>query len=213
MPVKPYVIYDLEYATDRTARNLNWGGFGQHREVLQIAAAIVTPGEDWGNLPTFNQLVKPVYTEHNAFIEELTGISQQMLNDDGLDAEGAMQDFAGFVGNLPAFANGNDLNVLAETAGLQKFTLPVNPLNFASMHVPLYTALDTLCDFHWEDFPSGRLHQLLDIPLRAGLGQVHDALRDVWSLHVTLEALAQQGKDILSDLQEQMMLRKLRVVV
>jgi hypothetical protein len=214
VPESSYVIFDLEYATDHTARALGWGGFGQHKEVIQIGAMVVESGEDWIHFAQFERLVKPLYTELNDFTTSLTGITQARMDADGVDAEEAFAEFAEFIGKLPVFSNGNDVNQLNETCGLHGFVRPYKPAQFGSMLEPLYDALHNEMpsdEFVWKDYPSGRVHELLDIPVPAGLGQVHDAMRDVWSLWATTEELAKRGCDIIPGLKQTLMLYKLRV--
>ncbi len=196
--MQSFCIFDTEYTTYPNARSGGWNDSGQHKEIIQIAAAIVTPGELWETFPTFDVLVKPVLNPRiNAHTTQITGITQELMDREGMAMETAMARFKAFVGDHKAFSNGMDINKIAETCGLQGVIMPLQVKNFGSLRHALYEALDEVKDFHHEDFPSGRVHELVGIPLKEGLGQVHNAMRDIWSLHVTMEWLRENLVNIL----------------
>ncbi|RYG62192.1 MAG: hypothetical protein EON60_00630 [Alphaproteobacteria bacterium] len=202
--MQSFCIFDTEYMTFPNALSTGWNDSGQHKEIIQIAAAIVTPGQPWETFPTFNVLVKPVLNRLNAHTTQITGITQEQMDADGMATATAMARFAAFVGDHKAFSNGMDINKIAETCGLQGVHMPLAVRNFGSLRAALYEALDEVRDFHHEDFPSGRLHELVGIPLLPGLGQVHDAMRDVWSLHVTMDWLSDHSVNITAMMVDQL---------
>ena len=196
--MQSFCIFDTEYMTYPNAMRGGWNDSGQHKEIIQIAAAIVTPGQPWESFPTFDILVKPVLTPRvNAHTTQITGITQERMDKEGMATATAMARFNAFVGDHKVFSNGMDINKIAETCGLQGVKMPLAVKRFGSLRSALYEALDEVKDFHHEDFPSGRLHELVGIPLKEGLGQIHNAMRDVWSLHVTMEWLRENSVNIV----------------
>lgn len=193
-----YCIFDTEYTTWADARVNHWGRDGYHKEILQIAAAVVTVGEAWESFPKFNVLVKPVLNPVvSDYAAELTGITNEKLAREGLSMAEALAQMAAFVGGLTCYSNGMDINVMAETCGLQKVVMPLEVGNFRSLSEPLYVELFKRFTFERSAYPSGRIHELMEIPLVGGLGQVHDAMRDVWSIHVALEWLRADGAVVI----------------
>lgn len=205
--MQSFCIFDTEYMTFPNAMRSGWNDSGQHKEIIQIAAAIVTPGQPWESFPTFDVLVKPVLNPRvNAYTTEITGITQERMDKEGMATATAMARFHAFVDDHKAFSNGMDINKIAETCGLQGVLMPLKVKNFGSLRAALYEALDEVKDFHHEDFPSGRLHELVSIPLKEGLGQVHNAMRYVWSLYVTMEWLRERSVNIVPMISEELAL-------
>ncbi len=214
MPDASHVIFDTEYATDEGARDSDWGCLGHHREIIRIGAARIVPGQPWESFETLDLLVNPVFAAHTAYTEQITGITQEMLDVDGCDAERAFRQLYMFIDGLPALSNGNDINKIAETAGLQGFVMPFDPLEFGSVLKPMYRELakhvaPELPERPWVNHSSGTLHRLVGIDLPEGLGEVHNPLRNVWSIHVTLEALHERyNADVVSEVLDGMAKRK-----
>jgi Exonuclease len=199
--VASYCIFDTEYTTWEGAQATRWNGRGQHREVFQIAAVRVEDGKAWKDLKTLSLLVRPQLNPVlSAYATELTGISQEMLERDGIETPEALARFADFTGDLCLFSNSMDLHILAETCGLQKVVMPLEPHRYLSLHYPLYAALDKHFSFPHAEYPSGRLHELAGLTPPSHLGGVHNALHDVWSIYATCEWLKQQGTDVIGDL-------------
>ncbi len=196
-----YCIFDTEYTTWEGAQATRWNGRGQHREVFQIGAVRVEEGKAWEELETLSLLIRPQLNPVlSAYATQLTGITQDMLERDGLETPEALARFAAFSGNLPVFSNGMDLHIVAETCGLQKVIMPLDPRQYFSLHYPLYAALDAHFAFDHREYVSGRLHELARLEPPSKMGGVHNALHDVWSLFATCAWLKQQGTDVIGDL-------------
>ncbi len=81
-----YVVVDLEMTGLKTKTD----------SVIEIGALKVTPdGEE-----TYSHLVKPRFPISDS-IARLTGITNEMVEMEGLDADSAMEDFFSFAGDLP----------------------------------------------------------------------------------------------------------------
>ena len=192
------VIFDTEYTTWEGAQERKWAGPGEHRELLQVGAVMVVPGRPWEELQTFDVLVKPVVNPVlSDYAVELLGITQEKLEREGLGTAEALAKFAAFLGDVPCFSNGRDVNILVETCQLQGIAMPFAVEQFTSFSTPLYEALGRHFTFEKKDYPSGRVHQLPGIALPEGLGDVHNALRDVWSLLATVRWLEERGEVVV----------------
>ncbi len=200
MATATYGLFDTEYTTWKGAQECGWSGPGQFKEVFMLAAAIVTPGEPWESFPTFQVLMKPVINPVlSDYAVELVGVRQDRLEREGVSTREGLEMFRQFSGQVPFFSNGNDFGVIAGTCDLQRIANPLDGARFGSIHTPLYTALHERFAFEDRDYTSGRVHELVGIPPLPGLGHVHDPLRDVWSLHVTIEWLAARGVRVVPE--------------
>jgi DNA polymerase III alpha subunit (gram-positive type) len=187
------VIYDTEWTS--WPRMPKSSTSGQHRELIQIAARKWTLGDAWQNGEMFNLYIKPqINPTLSPFIKRLTGIKQSQV-DRAPAAHIALKKFAKFVGAHNAWSNGNDINVLAETAGLQKFILPVAVKSFFSLQPDIFLKIqDVIGFFNWKEFHSGNLYKLLKIKLPTD--DMHNAMHDVDSLCATINRLQELGIDM-----------------
>ena len=86
-----FVVFDLETT----------GLYANQHEIIEIGAIRVDrDGDRHDTFQTLIRSLKPV----PVLIEELTGISEEMLDRDGVPLEQAMRDLAEFVGDLPMVA-------------------------------------------------------------------------------------------------------------
>lgn len=194
---KRFCIFDTEFTTWEGAMVRRWSGPGEHRELIQLAAALVVPGQPWDEAHTLNMLVRPMINPVlSDYAVNLTGITQDKMEREGLATGEALGRFADFSADIRCFSNGDDVDILVETCRLQGLAMPMAVSRFTSLAGPMYAALSERFTFERKEYPSGRVHELAGIPLAAELGQVHDALRDVWSLFVTIEWLERDGARI-----------------
>lgn len=190
------IIWDTEYTTWPSAQAVNWGSPGQHREVFQIAALAWTRGQPWRDAPAFNRLARPVVNPIlSAFATTLTGVTQRQLEEEGAPLQTVLDDFARFCGPLNAWSNGNDINPVAESCGLQRVLMPLDPRRCRSLRPALYAALEAETGpFDHGEYPSGRVYERLALTLPTA--QAHNALHDVYSLAATVEELERRGHDL-----------------
>jgi hypothetical protein len=192
---KTIVIYDTEFTTWKGAMDGGWGGERQHREVFMIGARAWAEGSDWREGQAFVAHARPVLNPVlDPYATDLTGVSQADI--DAADSlETVLENMDVLYGpEVRYFSNGNDINPLAESAGLQRFVLPIDPRRFGNLHAPLYAALrEEVGEVSVRQYPSGMVYKVLGLEL--GSTQVHDAMHDVDSLCITIEELMRRGHD------------------
>lgn len=87
------VIYDCEYATWEGAMKRNWTGPGEYKETIQIAAILIETS-DFSEIDEFQVFIKPVKNLIlSDYFIELTHISQQEVDEKGIDFSEALQMF------------------------------------------------------------------------------------------------------------------------
>lgn len=189
------VIWDTEYTCWNDSKPTRFQGIGHHREVFQYAAIKLYKGEPWHKAETFTCLAKTVFNPLSDFAQHLTGVTQRQLDEEGVTTAEALAKLQEFIGSDMAWSNGNDINPVAETCGLQKVVLPLNVIRMRNVRPQLYTALKAVVgEFNIGDYPSGRVHELLNIPLKTK--QVHNAMHDVYSLAATAAELEKRGHNL-----------------
>ncbi len=191
------VIFDTEYTTWSDAKPSNWGLPNQHRELVQIAGRKWIEGTDWEESRQYNSFCRPVFNPNlSDSFKELTGIKQSDI-DSAATAEHVLYYFNQKLEiSSPfcnaAWSNGNDINPIAETAGLQRFVLPFNPIKFQNLRIALHSCLTKeVGEYDRSKYPSGKVYELLELSLPTN--QVHNAMHDVDSLCITISELMRRG--------------------
>lgn len=113
------VVYDLEYTTWEGARERQWSGPGEHREVVQVGAVRLDSGAE------LSLLIKPRRNPAlSAYFSGLTGITQDQVDRDGLDFPEALGRLADFAAGADLASNGVDEGVLRENCALTGCAFP-----------------------------------------------------------------------------------------
>ena len=112
------ILYDLEYTAWDGSMAHRWLRPGEFREVVQIGAVKVN-AETLEIAGEFDVLVRPrINTMLSAYFENLTGITNAMLADRGIDLREAYDRFVAFAGNSPIVSFGRDDLVLTHNLAL-----------------------------------------------------------------------------------------------
>ena len=112
------ILYDLEYTAWEGSMAHRWLRPGEFREVVQIGAVKVN-AETLEIAGEFDVLVRPrINTMLSAYFENLTGITNAMLADRGIDLREAYDRFVAFAGNSPIVSFGRDDLVLTHNLAL-----------------------------------------------------------------------------------------------
>lgn len=181
------VLYDLEFTSWEGFLASRWTLPGKHREIVQIGAVRLSLGPDLAEEESFLALVKPtLHPRLSDYFVDLTGITQDDVDRDGVPFADALAAFAAFVGTgTPQLAcHGTDAQVIAENCGWHALAVPAAIPATVNIH-PL------MCRLHGGEAMSGEL------PARFGLAgdePAHDALGDARSLALVVRHLAGQGR-------------------
>ena len=185
-----FVLYDCEFTAWEGSMARSWSAPGEHREVVQLAALrLSVNGSHIVKLAQFNLLVKPaINPQLSDYFSELTGITQAMVDQHGVDFQSAISQFHSFchLGSAPAWAWGKDAEVLAENAHLSGIALPSFAAGLHDLH-------QYLADRKFDEarFASGELAKVVGEELR---GHAHNALFDVESVVVALNYWSLNGR-------------------
>lgn len=185
MTVRQLTIFDLEFTAWEGSLGRHWLAPGEFKEVVQIGAVRLR-GDGKAPEETFNCLIRPrINPSLSDYFENLTGISNDRLAEEGLDFETGYRGFLAFAGDGCIAAFGRDDLVLEENARLCGLkNLPELPqfLNLRDW-------------FDAQGFATSRLHScdigpLLGVPFE---GRPHDALCDARSIAAGIAILLKRG--------------------
>jgi len=120
------VIFDLECTS--------WPGFmgneasfpGKHREIIQVGAVKLDCQDGLREIGSFDKLIKPTFNQDlSDYIQDLTGISQEQINADGIGFPDALKSFSAFCEDASyVCANGGDGIVIVENCRLHGIQAP-----------------------------------------------------------------------------------------
>src|SRR5262249_51013137 len=112
------IIFDLEFTAWEGSLARHWLAPGEFKEVVQIGAVRLGAG-DFETPESFNCLLRPrINPRLSDYFENLTGISDRRLSDEGVDFEDAYRRFLAFAGDGVIAAFGRDDLVLDENIRL-----------------------------------------------------------------------------------------------
>ena len=193
------IIFDTEFTAWEGSLKRGWSEPWEHRELIQLAAVRVAIDEDYNVsiLHSFNELIKPVKNPQlSGYITDLTGISQSMVDEMGVDFSSALSLFYQFSegGELPCFAWGSDAAILLENCYLYRLTMPVFE---SGLHNLNRIASD--CGLNEAKLCSGELAEHLGLGI---VGHNHNALYDVKNIVLALQYWLKNGSLSLGDLQD-----------
>ncbi|MEU9499784.1 3'-5' exonuclease [Streptomyces sp. NPDC048196] len=186
-----FVVFDLEFTSWPGALEQDWGAPGQLREVVQIGALRLS--EDCSVLEEYETLVRPVVNPQlSPYFTELTGITQESVDQDRVPPAQALGEFLGFCQGQTVLSYGNDMVVLGENIGWARARgeeLKHSMLDAAFVNIRPWvnTVAPTTTTAN-----VGRLWDVLGLP-KPVAGQEHSALFDCYSFATALAHLSDHG--------------------
>ncbi|CAN5352095.1 hypothetical protein BH09PAT4_BH09PAT4_03910 [soil metagenome] len=153
------------------------------RQIVQIAAIKydLAKQEELGNLDI---LTRPAYEKTvSAFFEELTGITQQQIDDSAIPFPQALQQLAAFCGETPIMTFDQDWFVIEQNCSYFELKNPF---------VAEFTRVKSLLPGWGIDpdaYSSGTLYKAAGLDMD---GHVHNALHDVRSMAAAVAHLSKQ---------------------
>ena len=183
-PVSYAVVYDLEFTAWDGSQARNWLAPGEFKEIVQIGAVKVAA--DFSPLEKFDCVVRPrVNPVLSGYLETLTGVTNAVLSERGVDFAAALASFVAFAGPLPIIAFGRDDLVLQNNIRLYGLKT-ISPLP------PVVDIRGWLID---NGIDVRGMHAC-DVGPAAGVpfdGHTHDGLADALSVAAGIKALMAHG--------------------
>lgn len=184
-PLPGLVVFDLEVTTWAGAAALGWTRPREYPEIVEIGAVRVDRSEEVRVVDRFEVLVRPQRNPRlSNYFTDLTGISQERLDRDGVAYSEALARFAAFCGADSLLAsNGADDRWLFENCGYHGVSCPIPWPRFVNVEYSLAEAMGRQVG----ECTSGNLPELLGFSL-AGSGHRAD-----YDAHAVAEALIRLG--------------------
>ena len=185
-----FILYDLEFTAWPGSRRTNWTTPGEHREIVQIGAVRIAPARGCVETGCFERIVRPrINPVLSPYFVELTGLSQQRVDREGVPFEQALEDFRAFAGDTSTIiaAFGGDAEVLNENCALNRCATTFLPAQMVDIRPFIIRALG----LEGEPVSSGELPHRLGYP---PAGHPHDALADARALAIALRHIQSESK-------------------
>lgn len=115
---KEIVLLDTEFTSWDGAQDRGWSGENEHRELIQIGAVLID-ADSFEELNSFSFFIKPVKNPGlSKFIIELTGITQNDVDEKGLDLRTGLEKLKAFSSGADFYSWGRDGDVILENCEL-----------------------------------------------------------------------------------------------
>jgi len=180
------VIYDTEWTSWEGYYESRWTLPGKNREIIQIGGVKLDAEDDFRELAAFQVLIKPQkHPVLSDYIIELTGITQEQVDREGVSFDDALLAFVNFAegGRLCSF--GTDHIAVRENCVLHE--KPAPKIFDVEVNLREYLLKRGIIKEDW--FSS-------DLPSRLGLDlqpSAHDALNDARAIASALRYLRGKG--------------------
>ncbi len=103
------IVMDLEWTAWEGSRQRTWSAPGEEMEIVQIGAVRLADTPALEELGAFEVLVRPrINPTLDRYFTNLTGITQDRMDREGLDLKEALSRFAEFVGQATEFVGFGD---------------------------------------------------------------------------------------------------------
>ena len=184
--MKNFVFVDTEYTTFGPTRETGWPELHHHKEIVQIAAVLFDI--DSGNeIKGFDILVRPsINPELTKVFSDLTGITQDVVDKNGLSFPEALDHFRKFADGYLIWVFDRDWFVFEENCNLNKVDFPFRDKEFIRVKPQLPGwGIDP------EKYSSGTLYEAVGLEMK---GHVHNALHDARSMAASVSRLYKLGK-------------------
>lgn len=186
------VVWDTEFTAWPGSQERGWTGPGEHRELVQVGAVALDTA-NFAEIATFERIVRPkINPRLSRYFIDLTGITQQRVDDEGIPFPQVLDDFAAFTGRWSGMvgAFGRDDLVLGENCALHGIAQPIARSRFQDLRPALEAAIGRT------GMMSAELPRFVGLPAPK---QAHDALADARAIASVLRHYAgAQNRQALS---------------
>lgn len=168
------IYLDLEYCYPNMTKASGRPGDDELRQVIQIAAICYdhVTGEE---LRALNLITRPPFTKQLPdFFTELTGITQVVVDEQGMPFLEALEQLVKFCGDVKVYTFDKDWYVLRQNCGYYESEFPFETKPFYRVKQNLKT-----WNIPENKYSSGTLYKAAGLSMS---GHVHDALHDVRSM-------------------------------
>lgn len=178
---KNIVLLDTEFTSWEGARERNWSGKDEHREIIQVGAVLIDTAS-FEEIDAFCVYIKPVKNyKLSKYIVELTGITQIDIDSKGLGLKTALEKLDSFSSEADFYSWGLDGDVILENCEFVGIECPINKQRFLDIR-PIFSerGIDV------EKYMSSTIVEAFG---KNNPGRAHDALSDARGILLALKEL------------------------
>ena len=179
------VVFDLEFTSWPGSNERNWSLPNEDREIIQIGAVKIETTGDMREVDSFQILVRPLKNPIlSDYIVNLTAITQEKVEKEGILFPLALSRFINFIGEHPIdiLSNGGDEEVIEENC--QIHNIPFLSIFKKSTDLKIY--FSEVLGISRKNCTSGMLPELFGLNNHE---KQHDALGDTRSISQALRYL------------------------
>ena len=186
--MKKYILFDIEFTAWKNSLKENWSNPNEYREIIQISALKINNGEI---LEKFNIFVKPnINKKLSTYIQNLTGITNNKINKNGVIFRKAIQNFYDFSKYYPLYSYGNDYDVIKENLILNNFDKKSKffSLRWKKKFYDFKDLLKKKSNINPSKYSSGTVYKAFNIKI-SETHKAHNALNDVNSMFLVCKKI------------------------
>jgi DNA polymerase III epsilon subunit-like protein len=198
---KEIIIYDTEYWTDEGVMVRHWGGINDMPPLLyQIGAYKISVEDGLPIISDFSKLIKAkdekgTLVKTTPYFENLTKITQEMIDNKGVALETALNEFSSFSNGCDLYSFGNDMyHTVLQSCFIASINCPFHVKNVKDIRKVLI--LSGMSEAEISKNSSGSLASFFGINIDNH--QQHNARSDAFSIIEALRFLLKNNRLDLS---------------
>ena len=184
---KIFILFDTEFTAWNGSQLRNWSLYWEHKELISISALKIKQTKNKLEIiDKFTCYIQPrINKQLSNYIIDLTGITQQKIDIQGVDFKIAIKKFYKFSENLQLYSYGNDYKIIQENLDLykippdSKYRLWIN--SFFDI-CPIFQCYG----INTSKYTSGTIYKHFDLKTLNKI-KIHNSEWDTYSLYITLQ--------------------------
>lgn len=201
--IKHAIFFDCEFLVDDGSQQRFWcGPYDPDPTVVQVGAIKLRLDRDFDIQAAFHELILPInragdLQNISQAFSDLTGLSQEKVEREGIKLDKALKRFESFSGGAPIFSWGKDeLNLIAISCFVSNLAFPIPATQFGNVCNLMLKA-----GMPYDDIKRTRSGALAEyFGLATENLRAHDARDDAKSIALVVQHLLRTGKLLVTDL-------------
>ena len=188
---KTFILFDTEFTAWKGSQLRNWSLYWEHKELISISALKIKQIKNKLEIiDKFNCYIQPrINKQLSDYIIDLTGITQQKIDIQGVDFKIAIKKFYKFSENLQLYSYGNDYKIIQENLDLYK----IPPDSKYRLWNNSFFDIRTIFEFYninTSKYTSGTIYKHFKLKPTQNI-KIHDPEWDTYSMYLTLQYIFQ----------------------
>ena len=184
---KIFILFDTEFTAWNGSQLRNWSLYWEHKELISISALKIKQTKNKLEIiDKFTCYIKPrINKQLSNYIIDLTGITQQKIDTQGVDFKIAIKKFYKFSKNIPLYSYGNDYTIIQENLDLYKIVIDSKYRLWICSFFDIRPIFQSY-NINTSKYTSGTIYKHFKLKPTQKI-RVHDAMWDTYSMYLTLQ--------------------------